>query len=113
MYGEVSAEEFMRAIATIHNDPRHDSLKYTINDYLDVTSMSITPSDVDLFAASGIGASYSNPKLKVAVVATDPSVALLVRKYAQLTPYKMAFVDSIDQARQWLLENGIQCESTP
>jgi hypothetical protein len=99
VWGEVTAQEFMQSIAAQQNDPRFDSLKYAINDFLGVEKIHITESDVHMFAATAIGASYSNPKLKIVIAATHPGVLALVREYAKVVPYPLEFVTSLEEAR--------------
>jgi hypothetical protein len=101
MVGSVSAREFMGSIAALQNDPRYDTLRYSINDFLEVDSFQATESDIHLFAATGIGASISNPKIQIAIVATDPQLIEMVKVYAALSPYKVHFFSTLGNARQW------------
>lgn len=103
--GGVSAGEFFASIAEVQNNPDFDRLKFSVNNFLDVTSYGISLEDVTAFAALGLGAQFSNPGLVIAIVATNDSILSLIRDhYEPITKYKMAYFQSDAEAVAWLKE---------
>jgi hypothetical protein len=104
--GMVSAGEFLQSISEIQQDPRFDELRYGINDCLAVEDVVINASDIEMFAALGIGASYSNPHLKIAMLVTHPKVKAMVESYAKMTTYPIAFFETRTDVEQWIDANA-------
>jgi len=102
-WGVVTAEEFESAIAAVQNLPDFDRLRYTINDFLGVTSYHITPEDVTTFVAYGLGAQFSNPKVQLLIVTDQPAIIdLVTSNYAPRLDYPLSFFASLADARKWL-----------
>lgn len=102
-WGVVTAAEFEQAIADVQNLPDFDSLRYTINDFLAVTGHHITPRDVTMFVAYGLGAQFSNAKVMLLIVTDQPSVIELVStNYAPRMDYPLSFFATVADARKWL-----------
>ena len=99
--GVITAGEFMQSITDVQEDPRFDTLRYGINDCLEVEDVVISASDVEMFAALGIGAAYTNPNVKIAMVVTHPKVMGLVQAYAKMSTYLVKFFDTLDDAALW------------
>lgn len=111
VYGAISGEDFLQSINKVLNHPDFDSLRFGINDFLGVTALDIKPSDIDVYAATSIGASLSNPRMQIAVVATDPRVIAIVKAYTQMAPYPTEFFETLDAAQLWLRSQGLALES--
>ena len=92
----------------MQNHPDFDSLRYGVNDFLHVTAIDIKPSHIDLYAATSIGASLSNPRIRIAIVATDQRIIAMVKAYAQLAPFPTEFFETPDAARQWVQSLGLE-----
>lgn len=91
-WGVVTAAEFEQAIAEVQNLPDFDRLRYTINDFSAVTAHDITPQDVTLFVAYGLGAQFSNAKVQLLIVTDQPSIIELVStNYAPRLDYPLSF----------------------
>lgn len=103
-YGFVTASEFKQSIEKLHNDLRFDILKYSINDYLGVQGHEITGIDVTMFAALGIGASFSNPNIRIASVTTEERILEFLQSYAttQLEPSHLGAFSNVADARTWI-----------
>lgn len=99
--GIVTAGEFMRSIKDVQEDPRFDTIRYGINDFLGVEDAVMSASDVDMFAAMGIGGAYTNPNVKIAVVASHPKILALVQAYAEISTYPMKIFDNVADAASW------------
>ena len=108
MWGSVSAEEFLRSIAAMQSDPRYDRLRYSINDFLEAQALQFSESDIHHYAAAGIGAAISNPRLRIVIVATDPKILGLIRVYSKLSGYSVDYFKTMLAARAWITANEAQ-----
>ena len=104
LYGFVTASEFKQSIEKLHNDLHFDSLKYTINDFLGVHGHEIAKTDIAMFAALWIGASFSNPNIRIATITTDEKIMELMQSYisSQLKPSHLGIFSNVADARNWI-----------
>lgn len=111
-YGHVSDEELMQCLTMIESDPRFDSLRYVINDFLGVDSFAISEDCVLMISAIDNAASTSNPNIRIAVVATDLQIHALARLYAlsPLNAYPTEVFLNTGEARAWLLSAPPQAD---
>ena len=79
--GCMSAEDLLRSIEVVHGDPRFDDLRYSLNDFLDVTVSEIDPDTLLSSAAQAIGATLSNNRLVMLMVVADPAIRETVRRF--------------------------------
>ena len=98
----MTAQEFMRSITELQSDARYDRLKYCINDLTGAQALRVTESDINHYAAMGIGAANSNPHIRIAIVAGNPEIVAMVRVYASLSPYQLECFGNMDSARAWI-----------
>ena len=103
-YGFVTASEFEQSIKNLHNELRFDTLKYSIDDFLGVQGHEITKTDITMLIALGIGASFSNPDIRIATVTNDEGIMGFMQSYAsfQLKPSHFEIFPSIAHARIWI-----------
>ena len=100
-------EDVTRVIEIVTSDAGFDDLRYVIIDLRATTGHSFDVNDraaLELPYAMLIGASYSNPHIQVAFVATDPEMVRLIElKIARgvLRPASRIFA-SVADAREWL-----------
>lgn len=65
----------------------------------------VSPRDIEILAAIDKAASYSNPDIKVAVVATMEAINVMAALYIELsedTPYPCEMFTSLEDAREWV-----------
>ena len=105
-FGRVSAEELIAPVIATEADPRFDRLRYVINDFLDITSVTFTQIDVDEIAAYDMGAALTNPHIKVAVVVARADVIDLVSRYIKASgmAYPTRTFFTMEEARAWVAE---------
>ncbi len=105
--GDVTAAERRRSFDEICADPRFDSLRYAITDYLGVTSYEITDENTREIAAMHVGPMFSNPRIRIAAVVTDPAIVAAIEHFIALgftsTPYRIFATE--DAARRWVIES--------
>lgn len=102
--GFITADEFLSSIYENHRDPDYDSLRYSINDFSEVTGHAVDDDHVTLATAHGLGAAFSNSDVAVAIVTTDSSIRALASMFADRTNYKVAYFDTLEHARLWVAE---------
>jgi hypothetical protein len=105
-FDHVTDAELMRSVEDIESDPRFDSVRYVVNDFLAVASFSVSEENVLTISAIAGAASISNPNIKVAIVATDTGVLALAELYADspLNTYPTRIFTNMDAARDWVAE---------
>lgn len=102
--GRVSGKEITQAVEEVHGHALFDSIRYVINNCLDVTQTDITSSEVTVLAALDKAAARSNPNIKIAIVATDSTIQKLAELYGDLikhSPYTSKIFTNLDEARAW------------
>ena len=104
--GCVTGKEIINATEEVERDERFDSIRYIINDFLDVTEQVVTSHEIKIIAAIDKAASLSNPNIKIAIVATRKVIQYLAILYCDLTedsPYQTRVFTNIEEAREWIL----------
>lgn len=106
-FGHVTTYDLVQSVVEIENDARFDSLRYCINDFLGITGISSSPQDVEDISALDKGASFSNPRIRIAVVTTSPEIVALATEYANsaLNSYPTKIFSSLDDANAWLADS--------
>ena len=70
----VTDNEMIQSVVDTEKDARFDELRYVINDFLGITGISMTKDSVDEISVRDRGAAYTNPNIRIAVVATHPEI---------------------------------------
>lgn len=106
-WGHVTSNDLVQSVVEIEMDARFDTLRYCINDFLGITGISSSQQDVEDISVIDKGASLTNPRIKIAVVATSPEVISLANEYANtsLNSYPTKIFSSLDDAGSWLAVN--------
>lgn len=103
-FGHVTIEERQRSFDDICSDPRFDSLRYTITDYLGVEGYEITPQATEAIADRHVGPLQRNPNIVIAAAVLDERISGAIEHFMSLNrfsqPYRM--FASVDAARQWI-----------
>lgn len=102
--GFVGAEEFVRSTESLHADPRFDSLRYVINDGLELEGTSVSEDSLDYLAALWLGGRYSNKDIRIAFLTTNETILGMIRRYQDsgVLPFPVAAFSSLDEARSWI-----------
>lgn len=102
--GHLTVPEFLRSVEEVHSDWRFDSLLYSLNDFSGVEKVDVDREAVETAAAHSIGATRSNRKLVLAIVATNPDVLALAKLFSSppLSSFPAEFFGSVSDARAWL-----------
>ena len=104
--GVVSSADMIRSVVETEADARFDSLRFVINDFRDVSQIEFGVQEVSEVATLDLGASRTNPAIRIAVVATLPEVIAMAEHYANspLNVYPTRIFASMEAARAWVSE---------
>lgn len=109
-FGHVTGNDVLAANTKTEADPRFDSLRYVINDFLGCTGVSVSSAELEEIAAIDRAAALINPNISLAMVAVLPEIVAAANAYANdtLTIYPTRVFCSMADARAWLgLEQAI------
>ena len=89
---------------TVGEDHRFDSLKWRINDFLDVEVHDARPSEVKFIDALNHVLPLTNALIVTAIAVKRDGVAALLRDLVAKHPYpdNVAMFDSMENARAWI-----------
>ena len=102
MTGEIGTDELLESVADLQNDPRFDQLRFVVEDFSPVEALHLDQAGLDMVIATTIGAAFSNPHIRVAVVAPAPPVRSLARQFAEHSPYVTQIFQTLAAARGWI-----------
>jgi hypothetical protein len=103
--GLLTGDELLQSNLEIYGDPRFDGLRYQIVDMLGVEAFDVSTESMEEVTLMDLGASKTNPRLIVAVVATDLQGERLVELYETVTggaPWETELFVSLEEARAWI-----------
>jgi hypothetical protein len=106
-WDSVSGEELIRSNLEIYGDERFDTMKYQLVDLTGVSEFNVTRDEMLKIAAYDRAAALSNPRVRVAVVASNKAIKTLTQLYnAENTssPWETRLFDSLQEARTWVDE---------
>lgn len=109
-HGHVSDDELIQSLVQVESDPRFDSIRYVINDFLDVEGFTVSEDGVLMASAIDRGAAQSNPHIRIAVVTTDSQIHELARLYAAspVNAYPTEVFLNDGEARCWVSATLVQ-----
>ena len=99
--GRVSFAEFMGAVLEIHADINYASTKYVIHDMLGASELDFYGLDMTAMVAQELGARFTNPDVRAAVVSSDPDMEQATRAFSALTHLEVGFFATVEAARAW------------
>jgi len=99
----VTGQEMTEPVIAMQADPRFDRVRYVILDLLGIETFSVTHGDLELIGALDTAAVQSNPRLKLAIVATQPEIIGMVAHYEDLAEgaFPTAVFSTVAEARAW------------
>lgn len=100
--GVVNFQDVMGAVFAIHQNPRYAHFKYAIHDMSMAERLDFTGVDMTQIVAHEMGARYTNPGIKVAIVTADPEMATRVETFTALTKLEIRLLASLAEARAQL-----------
>jgi hypothetical protein len=102
-WGRLSGAELTRSVIEVEHDARFDNLRYILNDFLAAEGIDYSLAEIEELSAIDGAAEQSNPRIKVAVVATHPEILALAEQYRAvgLNSYPVQLFADVAAARAW------------
>ncbi len=102
--GHLTDKQLMQSVIDVEGDSRFDSLRYVINDFREVISVSVDNTVVEEIAAIDMSAAKTNPNIRIAIVATSPEIITASEQYAYspFNAYPTRIFSSMEEANSWL-----------
>lgn len=105
-HGLIGTKDILAAKAEFHGDSRFESQKYSIWDFSNCTPGMINPSQFNSIVAYHIGASFTLPTHKLALVSKSIIVRKLLEKFiseskATGSPWEFAIFKAEEEALEW------------
>ena len=103
--GQISGEEILASDIEMHNHPLFLDIRYVINDFIDITGHSITPSHTSVYAKTDEIISASVGRIKIALVASEeyePIANSYIEQMSDKTFKCKLFRTTLD-AREWVI----------
>lgn len=101
--GYVTMSELLSSLKHIQSRAEFDSFKYSIVDFLDVTTFELVEFDALLYRAQGRGGEFQNPRIVSGLVVTDPTIIeILKTRYEAFTSYKVEFFSTLEACVNWV-----------
>ena len=100
--GRVNFAEFMGAVMSVHSNSEYATLHYVIHDMTAVLELDFSGVDMTTIVSHELGARFTNPRVRVAVVSSDPTMAELTQAFGTLTQVPIALLASVQEARDWV-----------
>jgi hypothetical protein len=101
----VAFNQFMDAVIAIHSSPDYATLRFVVHDMLSVQAWDFSNVDLTLISSHELGARYTNPHVKVALVSTHPKLQELTLSFRDMTELDIRFFSSLEPAREWTEKN--------
>jgi len=101
--GHVSFDEFLRVVQHIHIQHNYDTMQHVIHDLSAVTSLDLSHASLSTLMSHELGARYTNPSIRTAMVSTDPGLETLVKAFNTKTKLKMELFASMQEVMK---QNG-------
>ena len=101
--GEVTGQEIIEASTAIYGDPRFDSLKYKLVNFMAADNVLINENEVNLIAFQHVAAANSNPYVKTAIVNHEINdlIRLFIANLRESNWQVEAFTN-LEEANNWL-----------
>jgi hypothetical protein len=98
----VTFGEFLSAILAIHANENYDRLMFVIHDMTRATEIDFTDVDMTKLVAHELGARFTNPNVRPAVVSSNPEMGALTKAFSEMTKLDVGFFPTIAEAMVWI-----------
>ena len=105
--GSLTVHDVINCQKELQNSERHDGLEFVISDYTKAVISQMSDEDRELTLGLTIGASYTLPSLKLAIIATEIDAVNFAKyraeKYKEYgLQWEIRIFSSIAEARNWI-----------
>jgi len=104
-YGEISGDDILESNFEVQGHEKFSTIKYIINDFLDVTEYSIKMSHTKAYATSDDIISKEKGALNIAIVVNKPGLIELAKNYQKQmvdNMFKCEIFSTLEDARSWV-----------
>jgi len=104
-FAEISGDEILESNFELHAHPNFKTIKYIINDFIDVTAYSIESSHTKACASSDVVISNSKGKLLIALVVDQDELIALANGYREQMLgqlFECEIFQCVEEARKWV-----------
>ncbi|BCO27789.1 hypothetical protein MIZ03_2680 [Rhodoferax lithotrophicus] len=98
----VTFEEFMGSILAIHAHENYDVISYVIHDMTNVAELDFSEVDMTRIVAHELGARFTNPHVRPAVVSTNTTMGSMTRAFNEITKLEIGFFPTVREANDWV-----------
>ena len=105
--GDIDTFEVLNSNFELHEHPRFKDIKYIINDFTEVASISIESSHTEIFAKTDEIIANTKGKLKIALFIIQEAHLPLAKSYREEMKgnrFECEIFASIKEAREWVSE---------
>lgn len=105
-YDVVTLDDMLAASKEMWSSPNWDTIRYELSDARDVTSHNLSEEDALRLAHMDNAAFLSSRRMKVAIVAKEPSVLELCEAYAKAAEgwkWQARIFSDMETAREWAM----------
>lgn len=99
--GTVTFDEFMGVVLAVHESPNYAALRYVIHDMSAADQLDFSQMNMTQIVAQELGARFTNPKVKVSVVTSDPTMSKMVETFIAMTRLDVRVFPVLHPAREW------------
>lgn len=92
--------EFMEVVQKIHASPDYKRVRSVIHD-MQATEIDVADANVSYLAAHELGARFTNPHVKLALVTSHPVMLQLAQEFRKLTNLEVSVFEHLDDATHW------------
>ena len=98
----VTFSEFFGTIIAIHADENYSRVTFVIHDMTRVTTFDFSDVNMVEIASHELGARFTNPNVRPAVVSTNPTMIEMTRDFSELTRLLIGIFPTVAEAMVWV-----------
>ncbi len=103
--GNVTMAELLNSLSEVQCNPDYGNFEFSITDFLEVENVALNEADVTTYVARAIGGEFTNDKLAIGIVVTDPDIiSLLKTRYQPLVAYPVGYFSTLEECGKWILK---------
>ncbi len=105
--GHCGEAEILDVVVKLQSDYRFDAVCRALHDFSRCAGMAPSPAALEELAARNSAAAFSNPGLRIAVIAGRADVLAMLDRFASigLSPYELRTFAGAESANAWLGES--------
>lgn len=98
----VTFHDFMEAVFSVHANENYQVIDYVIHDMIGVVDFDFSDVDMIKMVAHELGARFTNPNVRPAVVSTNSSMGEMTKVFNEMTKLDVGFFSTTQEAMTWV-----------